>query len=217
MSKSITGRSTDLKNCQGLLKSIPMNGTNGTNGTNGSQGIQGVQGLTGVPGPQGSSGLAGPQGNQGPTGSQGSQGISGNSGVDAQAGRHASLWHDESRVTVGAPLAYYTFVGDPYPASYQNVAAQNDSFAQTFELRSGTYNFNVLAVSSNIFGIITWSVDGTVIGTMDFYTNSGTPSTTQSFVVTIVTGTSHLLEGKILTKNTSSGGYQATLVKYWFN
>jgi len=199
-------------------------GTNGTNGTNGVNGITPtISAGSATTISYGSSPTASNTGtstnaifNFGiPAGQPGSNGSNGTDGVNANAGTHVSMWHDESTVTVGNPFTYFNSNFAYYTVTYQSPSLINDSFYQSFVLQPGTYTLYVLCELYAVNGIVTWTLDGTVIGTLDFYSAAG-GNPTLNIPGVVVTGQNHILVGSIVSKNSLSTGYQATLTKYWF-
>lgn len=132
--------------------------------------------------------------------------------------RFARMWHHEAVAVVGQPVAVGSGAGYfPYHKSWlQSLAGINNSFENYFTLNAGTYNFEVLFNRDSASGIVTWSVDGTVIGTTDLYGSAVSYVRASIADVTISTSGKHTLTGTLASKNASSSGYVARLYKYSF-
>jgi hypothetical protein len=137
--------------------------------------------------------------------------------------KFARMWHHDAVVLVGNALARATIGSDdvgrfPYHRYWgQSAAAINDSFENYFTLDAGTYDFVVLCRTASNSGIVSWRVDGVLIGTTDIYHGTGADLTLKTIVgVTISTDGNHTLTGTVSSKNASSSAYNAFMYKYHF-
>jgi hypothetical protein len=94
--------------------------------------------------------------------------------------------------------------------------ALNDAFINYFQLDAGTYTMMVIGSRLSNRGITTFSIDGTGIGSMDWYLN-GTDSIYQKLSVTVTPTVNnvHSLTA-VVTKNASSTGYYIFLGEIFF-
>ena len=132
---------------------------------------------------------------------------------------HATLWHDEDVKTAGNAFTYVTDTSQNYATyTWQTASANGDAFSQTFLLAAGTYTFYALGLRGTNFGIIYWTVDGTLIAVQDFYNGSNAYNfiNTQASV-RITTSGLHTLVGTVTGKNASSTGYDIKLTKMWLS
>jgi hypothetical protein len=124
--------------------------------------------------------------------------------------KRATMIHLDSRVLTGNALAreanYSIFGG----RSYQSSPALNDEFTNSFYIRAGTYTLNVYGEEKNDRGIVTWSIDGVSQGTQDWYAVAQAVSF-RSTSVTVLRDGYHKLNGKVASKNGSSGDYYMAL------
>ena len=226
-------------------------GATGAAGTPGATGATGPQGLTGNNGNNGANGAPGTAAtiavgsvtalapgstptvvNSGTTGAAvfnfglttGNTGATGATGAAGASGLHASMWHDESTVTVGNPIGFVsesispgsTSVWGPYGGVWlQATPSAGNSFFQTFILTGGTYTLYCLGLTGTGSGIVSWYIDSVLQGTMDWYSASTVFPVTKTIAVTVPALTQHTLTGIISTKNGSSTGYGLAVTKYW--
>lgn len=81
----------------------------------------------------------------------------------------ATLWHEDSTVTVGGAIAPATSGVYNYESVWlQSPAANGDTFTQAFWLAAGTYTMSIRYSGDTGRGKCTFSIDGTSIGTIDF-------------------------------------------------
>jgi hypothetical protein len=79
-------------------------------------------------------------------------------------------------------------------------------------LAKGTWTLEIMAVTQNQSGIITASLDGTTLGTMDLYTASSTGNVMLSIsAISVAESGNKVLKFKMATKNGSSSDYQMIL------
>jgi len=133
----------------------------------------------------------------------------------------ALLWHHQALVTVGNALTR-VFDTNEYQNlyTYQNVAANGDTFTNAFYLRAGTYTFAVMGLVNTNLGKVDWTLDGTAISGaqgQDWYAAALAYNITKSTANVVVTGNGyHKLQGKINGQNPSSTGYGLRLTQYSF-
>lgn len=167
---------------QGIQGIQGIQGNQGPVGATGAQGIQGVsgatgaQGTTGIQGPTGVQGIQGLQGSTGPTGSQGSQGLQGATGATgAQAigavptvFREAELYDTPSGNT-GWSNPSQAFA--PYSGSGTiGTCNTNQPLGYNFNIASaGYYELRADGLFGPDRGIVSFKIDGTSVGTFDFY------------------------------------------------
>jgi len=130
----------------------------------------------------------------------------------------ATLWHDESVVTVGnALLSVVSGSGQRYATlSYQNVAADGDTFTQDFTLKAGNYTLYALGFTNANSGKIDWYVDGVLQSSgQDWYSAGNVFNVIKTSSVTVVGNGIHELKGVVNGKNVASGGYFIQFTKMW--
>jgi len=135
----------------------------------------------------------------------------------AGAINNATIWFDQCTLSIGTSLTWSSSVTMWYNTiQYQSpFAAPGAYFTFPFNLSPGTFTLFIMGGTNASGGIITWSIDGVSVGTTDTYAAGSTGRTIWSTVVTVPSGTSHILRGSMLTKNGSSGGYASVLNKMW--
>lgn len=132
---------------------------------------------------------------------------------------HATMFHDESKVTAGNAFTFALSTADKYNFDvYQNAPADHDTFTQTFVLAAGTYSFSVMGIIGTDQGKIDWSVDGgAIVSAQDWYNGSTVRNTVKTVgSITIATDGVHTLQGYTNGKNGSGSNYYKQLQKYWF-
>lgn len=131
--------------------------------------------------------------------------------------KRATMWHDESTVLVGNALTRAVDTNQRYNTySYQSAPAINDTFTQSFFLRAGDYYLLAIGIKFTDRGIVTWTIDTTVIGTWDLYAAAAAyNSLFTSSLFTLVGDGYHVLTGKVASKNASSTNYTAPITKIW--
>jgi hypothetical protein len=219
---------------QGLTGPQGPTGSTGPQGATGTQGATGPQGPTGAQGPQGNQGIAasvnigttttGAPGSSAvvtntgtgtaaifnftvPAGATGATGATGASG----SVKYARINHITSTWTAGV-ATQMTLINSGYGLvgafNGPGVPALNDAFSTSFQLDAGTYTFAVIGSRLSNRGIVSWTLDGVAIGSMDWYLN-GTDYIQQrinSLVVGSTVNNIHTLTA-VVTKNASSSGY----------
>jgi hypothetical protein len=131
-----------------------------------------------------------------------------------------TFWQNQSLKENGVAFTYTyatSFASFPlYGYQYlQNPAAINDQWSQTFTFSAGTYTLSSVGFNAPNRGIITWELDGVVQGTMDYYATPGGVNTTKSIGITVLTGGTHTIRGKMLTKKGSSSDYFCSIQQFW--
>jgi len=133
--------------------------------------------------------------------------------------KRATMWHDESIVTNGNALTHALNVAQRYANySYQDAAANADSFTNGCYLRAGTYTLYVLGVTHSSRGIIDWDLDGVeIVANQDWYSAATVYNVVKSTAAVAVTFDGwHLLQGTIDGKNGSATDFRMSLTKFWF-
>jgi len=133
----------------------------------------------------------------------------------------ASMFHDSSIVTAGNAIVVTVQAAQPYCYyAAQSVAADKDSFTQSFVLYEGTYTFAALGGTVATGGKIDWYVDGVLIQAGQDWYVAGTvyavKQTVAGVVIAATEGGRHVLTGLVNGKNGASGGYAVRLTKLWF-
>lgn len=95
---------------------------------------------------------------------------------------------------------------------YNSSSAQNDQLTWTLFIARGTYAIKVRGRKSSNLGILTIKVDGSSVGTIDFY--NATPAYLASALtgISVSTGGSHTVQIIVATKNASSSNYLINLL-----
>lgn len=227
---------------QGLTGPQGPTGATGPQGPAGTQGATGPQGPTGAQGPQGNQGIAasvnigttttGAPGSSAvvtntgtgtaaifnftvPAGATGATGATGASG----SVKYARINHVQSTWVAGvANTMTMTNSGYGVMAGFNGpgVPALNDAFTISFQLDPGTYTMRVIGSRVNNRGLVTWTLDGVGIGSMDWYVNS-VDTIFKDLTVTVgsTVNNIHVLNG-VVTKNVSSAGYYVYMGEIFF-
>lgn len=96
--------------------------------------------------------------------------------------------------------------------AYLNAGAINDEINFKVMLQAGTYTFSVLTDTDVNRGIITFSVDGSSVGTQDCYSSSTVHNVTKSVTgISVATSGIHTISYKMASKNASSSNYIVVL------
>lgn len=131
----------------------------------------------------------------------------------------ATMFHDQSVVTVGNARVDQNLGTQNYAYfSYQNPAANGDTWTNGFYIRAGTYTFRILGVTNNNYGKLDIYVDNVLkISGIDFYSVGGVLNVVFSTAgVVISTDGYHTLKGVVNGRNGGSGGYLIGITKMWF-
>jgi hypothetical protein len=131
--------------------------------------------------------------------------------------QRATLWHDRATKITGNAFVNAVDTAKRYNTkTYQNTAANGDSFSNSFDLKAGTYTFYVLGYTTTTAGKIDWYVDGVkVVSLQDWYSDPAVENVVKSTASVIVTGDGyHQLIGTVNGKTGSD--YFIILTKYWF-
>ena len=184
-------------------------------GPAGPPGDVGPTGPKGPAGARGSDGATGPQGEQGPQGQQGAQGPQGPAGPPGAPADSPAPWV----VTIDPLLP--PFSQDNFDRLYQNGSAYHNGYRGSsgaanataswkVALAPGTYVLDLLYVAWPDAGIMSWSLDGNPIGSIDGYDAAGELNRSASLPGIVVTGTDvKTLTVTIATKNDASPEYRA--------
>ena len=131
----------------------------------------------------------------------------------------ATMWHDESTITVGN--AFTLAIHNPQMHNFykfQNLAADGDTFTNSFFAEAGTYTLSALGVRDPNSCKVDWYIDGTVtVSGQDWYNAGVGNDFVQTASVTVTGDGYHTFKGVVNGKNASSGGYNLYLTKYWLN
>lgn len=132
--------------------------------------------------------------------------------------KRAMLWHINSLVTYGNALTRSANNSQMFnQLSYQNAAANGDTFTQSFFLRAGTYTFKVLGEETVNSGKVDWTLDGESIAVGQDWVGATNYNVIKSVSDVVITeGGVHVLQGEISGKNAASGGYELKLTAMWF-
>lgn len=118
-----------------------------------------------------------------------------------------TMMHLDSLVLHGNALQVEVDADSFYNSrAFQNASAINDEFTNGFLCRAGSYTLRVYGEERSNAGIVTWSVDGVSQGTQNWY-SVGATTNIQTTSITVLTDGWHVLNGKIASKDGSSGGY----------
>jgi hypothetical protein len=130
----------------------------------------------------------------------------------------ATMWHDESIVTVGNVLSKNVSTVQMFAArTFQQPPANGDTFTNGFYLKAGTYTFVVLGESRADAGFLDWYIDTVKVVSLQDWYSAGTTQNVEKTASVAVTGDGfHLLKGVINGKNGSSGGHYSVLTKMYF-
>lgn len=131
----------------------------------------------------------------------------------------ATIWHDESTVVTGSAIAPQVAVNQYYNMlALQTIPAINDEWTNSVMLEAGTYRVSILMVDGPNSGILTLSLDGTNILTVDSYNAAPTHNqiTNSGFTINVTTTGRHVVRGITASKNAASTGYEALITKIWF-
>ncbi len=131
--------------------------------------------------------------------------------------KRATMWIDESTVTVGAANATVNDSSQIYGFyTYPSTSANGDTFTISFVLASGTYTFSILGITSTNYGKIDWYIDGvSVISAQDWYSSSVIYNVIKTASVTVSGDGYHTLKAVINGKNASSTSFNYVLTKVW--
>lgn len=130
--------------------------------------------------------------------------------------KSATMWYDEFLVTVGNPIASQLEPTQNYNVySFQDTPALNDANENGFIIDAGTYTLNILGYTSLDCAISTIYVDGTSIGTLDWYSAASVPNVIQSIASVVLTAGYHKIEVKAESQNGSSTDYYLNFTKIW--
>ena len=111
------------------------------------------------------------------------------------------------QVNVNALLCHYVF---------PSTIAQFNSLTFRAFLRSGTYQFNALGVTSNNKGIMHVQVqDGGSQGTIDWYSASVSANVFKQTTITVAEDGQHVISLEMNTKNASSSNYDLAIEAVW--
>lgn len=104
----------------------------------------------------------------------------------------------------------------PLNAGFFNTGAQNDEASFNVVLGAGTWDFRLLTSTFNNAGIITVSLDGTSLGTLDQYSAGNDTGVKQSITgFTVASSGKKVLNLKMASKNAGSTGYYAIIHYIW--
>jgi hypothetical protein len=213
---------------RGATGSTGSAGSTGSTGDTGSAGATGAAGAKGDTGAQGAPGAQGAEGARGATGATGATGSTGDTGSTGPAGSQGPMGPQGPAGAAGG-VVYPALVDiNPVPqptashlwgevrSSYSAGGPSGDqtSFIEwKVPIGAGTWTLNVTDITSPDAGIMTFLLDGTVIGTVDGYNASTTFNVQQTIPnVTVTTSSLHMLRVQTDTKNALSTDYLGFLV-----
>lgn len=126
----------------------------------------------------------------------------------------ATMWHADSLALTGnAILRQVESTAFYGTRAYQNTAAVNDEFTNSFVSIGGSYTLVVYGARGTNLGIVTWYIDGVSQGTMDMYNASGSQAIRYTLSVTVVGEGYHVLRGVVASKHASSSDYFAIITQ----
>ncbi|MCD4687504.1 MAG: hypothetical protein K8S97_16360 [Anaerolineae bacterium] len=132
----------------------------------------------------------------------------------------AMLWHMNSIVTAGNALARTMTTSQMFGFHHrQDVAADGDTFTQSFVLAPGTYTFYALGKKTYSSGKVDWSLDGSTIVTGQDWNDASTFNIIMSVASVQVGDTDggrHVLQGTINGTSGGAGDYRLDLTAMWF-
>lgn len=140
------------------------------------------------------------------------------SGLSAAAKTRAVMWHDESFYSNGTKE---TLFDTSNSQSYQtftrsNPAANGNTFTNSFEVASGDYKVNVLAVMGSGYGKIDWYLDDVLVFSGDnWYSATTLYNQVHTFNISGLSAGRHVLKGVVNGKHASSTGYFHAITKIW--
>jgi hypothetical protein len=136
---------------------------------------------------------------------------------DTAHGRFTQFW-DEAFLVTGT-RGYSRITGMDYGYGVHAGAAVNNEMKISFSAdisMAGTFHFHV--VTNNASGIMTVSIDGTSIGTIDLYSAAQVLNVDKTLTVDLgeFSAGRHLLNVKANGKNASSSNHFLIITKVWF-
>jgi hypothetical protein len=201
-----------LKQLSDGRRTARIAGPAGPAGPRGGVGPTGPQGPAGAHGSDGGTGPQGEQGQQGPQGAQGPQGPAGPPGAAADS---PAPWV----VTIDPLLPPFSETG--FDRLYHNGFAYHNGYrgaagavgataSWKVALAPGTYALDLLYVAWPDAGIMSWSLDGSPIGSVDGYDAAGEFNRAASLPGIVVTGADvKTLTVTMATRNDASAEYAA--------
>ncbi len=125
-------------------------------------------------------------------------------------------WVDEANVYSGnaqtfsqVANCFYNFYG------YQSPPANGDTLRWTVSWPAGTWLLKILGITYPDYGKTDVYFNGTLIGTIDWYSATVVYNVEQSLTLTIATGGTYVLETIVNGKNSSSTNYYFVPTKLW--
>lgn len=183
----------------------------------------GKTGPAGPQGPQGPAGATGAQGPKGNTGSTGAPGATGSQGLQGPPGADGGVVYPALIDVNPVPRASASNNWDGF---FANGQSWNGGYRTSFPggdttsylewslpIAAGTWEMEVTHVKNFDAGILSFSLDGAPIGSVDAY-DAGTVLNASGTVSSITVGTSglHTLRVETATANPSSSGFYGYLV-----
>ena len=174
-------------------------------------GPEGPQGAAGPAGPQGENGAAGAQGPQGPAGSQGPAGAQGPAGPPQPTVVIDPLLPPTSQSNFDNIFINSAALHGGY-RSGPGSGVQGQTASWSVALSAGTYSLDLIYVQWPDAGVMTWTLDGQTIGTIDAY-SAGGQLNVQGSVPNITVGVAgtKTLTMTVSSQNGASSGFQAYL------
>lgn len=215
-------------------------GPAGATGAAGAAGSAGVQGATGAAGPQGArgdTGAAGSKGDKGDAGDPGTAGTAGGQGLKGDKGDRGDPGPKGDKGDQGDPgtVVYPSFVDiNPLPGASRsnlwdaiqiNSSSVNNGYRSSalagnatswlewdVPLGAGDWSLRVIYTSSHDAGIMTFSVDGVDIGSVDTYEPSIVNNRQATLSGIHIHGSgSHVLKVRLDQKNPASSNFYGYL------
>jgi hypothetical protein len=220
---------------QGLKGDKGDAGTNGNDGAPGAAGSQGPKGDKGDAGTNGNDGAPGAAGSQGPKGDKGDAGAAGANGNDGAAGAQGPKGDKGDQGAAGG-LVYPSLVDvNPVPRAtgshlwgnvFVDERAWNNAYRRSYPdgnetsyiewrvpLAAGTWDMEVTHVAHDDAAILSFSLDGTDIGSVDAYAPTLTFNVSGEVSnITVATSGMHTLRVRTDAKNPLSSHYYGYLV-----
>lgn len=102
-----------------------------------------------------------------------------------------------------------------YQTQTHTGAVINDEYTFKQYIGKGIYKVSISGTRNSNCGILTLSIDGTAVGTFDFYAASGVIVLTVDDI-SVTSSKLHTISCKVATKNASSSGYAMNLIDMQF-
>lgn len=126
--------------------------------------------------------------------------------------------HNKSIVTTGNAIAATLSISQTLASLFgQTASAINDAWKAYPFLERGVYHLRFTGEKTASSGILTVGLDGSTIGTIDWYNVAPVFNSVQSILsLSVATSGNHTLTGLMATKNGASAGFDCLLTMYAF-